>query len=147
MHEVQGPSECANSQRAASGVEFYGDVDGTFTQFMHKKTDLSKAAMGPGERSNRCAARKCAPCPHADARPQRALRRRAGRSYAAIVEDGVIKALCVEAGPGEVQVGPRPGRAAAAVASAADGRAEGGAPAAEARGAPPRRRSLLARRF
>ena len=94
-------------------MEFYGDVDGTFTQFMHKKTDLSKAAMGPGERSNRCAARKCAPCPHADARPQRALRRRAGRSYAAVIEDGVIKALCVEAGPGEVQVGPRPGRAAA----------------------------------
>merc|ERR1712151_166529 len=45
-------------------IEFYGDADGTFTEFMGKAIDLGVAALGPEKRSPR---------------------------YAMIVEDGNVK--------------------------------------------------------
>mmetsp|Transcript_10459 Transcript_10459/g.20580 ORF Transcript_10459/g.20580 Transcript_10459/m.20580 type:complete len:227 (-) Transcript_10459:363-1043(-) len=60
---------------AAAGIDFYGDADGTFTHYMHKEFDLKVASLGPSFRSNR---------------------------YSMLVENGIIKVLNVEKGPGEL---------------------------------------------
>mmetsp|Transcript_41658 Transcript_41658/g.95026 ORF Transcript_41658/g.95026 Transcript_41658/m.95026 type:complete len:216 (-) Transcript_41658:312-959(-) len=59
------------------GIEFYGDTSGAFAKLMGKNMDLSAAALGTQERSNR---------------------------YAAIIENGVIKVLNVEAAPSDLKV-------------------------------------------
>jgi len=62
---------------AAEGIDFYADADGSFTHYMHKEFDLKVAALGPSFRSNR---------------------------YSMMVDNGIIKVLHVEKGPGELEV-------------------------------------------
>jgi len=60
-----------------SGINFYADADETFTRAVEETRDCTADALGPGLRSNR---------------------------YACVVEDGIVGACFVEAGPGDLAV-------------------------------------------
>ena len=60
-----------------SGINFYADADESFTRAVSETRDCTGDALGPGLRSNR---------------------------YACVVEDGVVGACFVEAGPGDLTV-------------------------------------------
>ena len=60
-----------------SGISFYADADESFTRAVSETRDCTGDALGPGVRSNR---------------------------YACVVEDGVVGACFVEAGPGDLTV-------------------------------------------
>ena len=71
---------CMNGWAAAmgtSGINFYADADETFTRAVEETRDCTADALGPGLRSNR---------------------------YACVVEDGIVGACFVEAGPGDLAV-------------------------------------------
>ena len=59
------------------GISFYADADESFTRAVSETRDCTADALGPGLRSNR---------------------------YACVVEDGVVGACFVEAGPGDLTV-------------------------------------------
>jgi len=58
-------------------IEFYGDSDGSFTDFVGKAIDLDVAALGPGKRSHR---------------------------YSLLIEDGIVKWAFEEEGPADLKV-------------------------------------------
>ena len=60
-----------------TGINFYADADESFTRAVSETRDCTGDALGPGLRSNR---------------------------YACVVEDGVVGACFVEAGPGDLTV-------------------------------------------
>ena len=60
-----------------TGISFYADADESFTRAVSETRDCTGDALGPGLRSNR---------------------------YACVVEDGVVGACFVEAGPGDLEV-------------------------------------------
>ena len=60
-----------------AGISFYADADESFTRAVSETRDCTGDALGPGVRSNR---------------------------YACVVEDGVVGACFVEAGPGDLTV-------------------------------------------
>ena len=60
-----------------AGISFYADADESFTRAVSETRDCTADALGPGVRSNR---------------------------YACVVEDGVVGACFVEAGPGDLTV-------------------------------------------
>ena len=60
-----------------TGISFYADADESFTRAVSETRDCTADALGPGVRSNR---------------------------YACVVEDGVVGACFVEAGPGDLTV-------------------------------------------
>ncbi|CAJ1375197.1 unnamed protein product [Effrenium voratum] len=61
----------------SGALSFYGDADGSFTEFMGCGVDLKVAGLGPGKRSNR---------------------------YSMLVEDGKVTQMFVEEGAGDLKV-------------------------------------------
>mmetsp|Transcript_70422 Transcript_70422/g.143024 ORF Transcript_70422/g.143024 Transcript_70422/m.143024 type:complete len:189 (-) Transcript_70422:223-789(-) len=67
----------AKSMGAADDIAFFGDSDGSFTEFVGQALDLNVAGLGPAKRSNR---------------------------YSMLVEDGVVKEMKIEEGAGDLKV-------------------------------------------
>mmetsp|Transcript_57350 Transcript_57350/g.136318 ORF Transcript_57350/g.136318 Transcript_57350/m.136318 type:complete len:190 (+) Transcript_57350:90-659(+) len=61
----------------SSTLTYFGDSDCSFTKFVGKNVDLNKAALGPGERSNR---------------------------YSMLVENGSVTKIFAEAAPSDLKV-------------------------------------------
>mmetsp|Transcript_44297 Transcript_44297/g.87859 ORF Transcript_44297/g.87859 Transcript_44297/m.87859 type:complete len:213 (-) Transcript_44297:151-789(-) len=67
----------AQSVDPSGSVEFYGDSDASFTEFIGKDLDLNVAALGPGKRSHR---------------------------YSMLVEDGKVTKMYEEEAPSDMKV-------------------------------------------
>ncbi|CAJ1456866.1 unnamed protein product, partial [Effrenium voratum] len=71
------PMENGYKVDPSGALSFYGDADGSFTEFMGCGVDLKVAGLGPGKRSNR---------------------------YSMLVEDGKVTQMFVEEGAGDLKV-------------------------------------------